>query len=228
MPFLTQLTGRQFHTLPIWLQEGVSKYILCLYTRVSLGYALRNGIAGMKVGFLPILLDTTKWPANVHLPQQWMSIPVSILSHHHLVLSDFFIFASLLGEKWYLVTVFICYFSDSWWGRASSLTIIKPIYFKTQGISLVVQWLRFWASSAGGSGQPWVEELISHMLPEAAKNKKPQLLGMLKVIVSSNFIEVATESKEHIPIQYLSSTSVHLHPTGKPGLTVMQIKGENA
>ena len=29
--FLTQLTGRQSHTLPIWLQEGVSKYILCLH-----------------------------------------------------------------------------------------------------------------------------------------------------------------------------------------------------
>ena len=108
------------------------------------------------------------------------------------------------------------------------LQLLNQYILKTQGISLVVQWLRFWASNAGGSGQPLVEELISHMLPEAAKNKKPQLLGMLKVIVSSNFFEVATESKEHIPIQYLSSTSVHLHPTGKPGLTVMQIKGENA
>ena len=76
----------------------------------------------------------------------------------------------------------------------------------------------------GAQVQPLVEALISHMLPEAAKNKKPQLLGMLKVIVSSNFIEVATESKEHIPVQYLWSTSVHLHPTGKPGLTVMANK----
>lgn len=74
----------------------------------------------------------------------------------------------------------------------------------------------------------WVRNDILLLLPEAAKNKKPQLLGMLKVIVSSNFTEVATESKEHIPVQYLSSTSVHLHPTGKPGLIVMQIKGENA
>lgn len=37
---------------------------------------------------------------------------------------------------------------------------------------------------------------------------------MLKVIVSSNFIYVATESKEHIPVPYLPSISVHLHPTG--------------
>lgn len=74
----------------------------------------------------------------------------------------------------------------------------------------------------------WVRNDILLLLPEAAKNKKPQLLGMLKVIVSSNFTEVATESKEHIPVQCLSSTSVHLHPTGKPGLIVMQIKGENA
>ena len=31
IPFLTQLTGRQSHTPPILLQEGVSKYILCLH-----------------------------------------------------------------------------------------------------------------------------------------------------------------------------------------------------
>ena len=31
IPFLTQLTVRQSHTPPILLQEGVSKYILCLH-----------------------------------------------------------------------------------------------------------------------------------------------------------------------------------------------------
>ena len=70
-----------------------------------------------------------------------------------------------LGEKWYFVTVFICYFSDSWWGQASSLTIIKTIYFKNSRDfpgGAVVKILSF--QCRGHRFNPWLGTLIINTL----------------------------------------------------------------
>lgn len=51
--------------------NDVSVFI-CTCSRISLGYAPRNGIARVKVGSFFIfyfLLDTTKWPYQFALPQ---------------------------------------------------------------------------------------------------------------------------------------------------------------
>jgi hypothetical protein len=91
---------------------SIAEHVSLLYVGASFGYMPRSSIAESSVRTISNFLrncqtDFQSDCTSLQLYQEWRSVPLSLHSHHHVLLPEFLILAIPIDVRWNLRVILI-------------------------------------------------------------------------------------------------------------------------